>query len=99
MDMNERMFLNTQNFQKQAFEQKMIEKQILASEAQTQEIVRTLKQYNNMVETFYFETKEELQKQHEETAKLEKTKKRLTITSIFIALAGVVASVIVGIFF
>lgn len=99
MDLDKKMFLNTQNFQKQAFEQKMIEKQILASEAQTQEIVRTLKQYNNLVETFYSETKKELQKQREETAKLEKTKKHLTITNIFIAVAGVVASVIVGVFF
>lgn len=99
MDINDINFVNSKMFQKQVFDQKMIERQMLFEQAQTQEIVRTLKQYNDLVEKFYLETKSELQKQREQTAKLEKTKKRLTITNIFIAVAGVVASVIVGIFF
>ena len=67
--------------------------------AESEEIIRALRQYNDFVKEFYDKTKAQNEENAKRMESLEKSKKRLTITSIIVSVVGVIASVIVGIFF
>lgn len=95
----QRSFQQSQQAQQQIFERIENDKLRASLQSQTEELVRTLHDYNELVEQFYNETKKQNEENAKEMKRLERSKKRLTIVSIVIAALGVIASALIGIFF
>lgn len=98
-DFFQQSFQRNQQIQQQRFERFENQRLISALQMENAELVRTLKNYNTLVEQFYNETKKQNEENAKEMKRLERSKKRLTIVSIVIATLGVIASTLIGIFF
>ena len=98
-DFFKQTFQQQQQLNQQQFERRENQRLIATLQMENAELVRTLKNYNTLVEQFYNETKKQNEENTKEMKRLERSKKRLTIVSIVIAALGVIASALIGIFF
>ena len=98
-DFFKQTFQQQQQLNQQQFERRENQRLIATLQMENAELVRTLKNYNTLVEQFYNETKKQNEENAKEMKRLERSKKRLTIVSIVIAALGVIASTLIGIFF
>lgn len=98
-DFFKQTFQQQQQLNQQQFERRENQRLVATLQMENAELVRTLKNYNTLVEQFYNETKKQNEENAKEMKRLERSKKRLTIISIVIAALGVIASTLIGIFF
>ena len=92
-------FQKMQQFNQQQFEHSENSRILTELKAQNDELVRTLKQYNDLVEKNNLKIEEREKEQQAEMKKLEKSRTVWTWINAGIALAGIIASALNGIFF
>ena len=93
------VFAHMQQIRQQQFQSSENSRMLLQLKLQNDELVRSLKQYNDLVKENNRKIEERETAQQTEMQKIEKLRTRFTIINIGIAFVGVIASALVGIFF